>query len=73
VLRRLANVGYEIIGYDGFLGHHHDKGRAPLLQRLEQEKARLLLQIEPPVFCSCADVILRKPVSAAGALSGITE
>jgi SAM-dependent methyltransferase len=71
-LRRLASIGYEIIAYDGFFGHYYYESRAPWLHRLEKVKARLLLKIEAPGFCSYAVVILSKPVSAAGAVSEIT-
>jgi SAM-dependent methyltransferase len=63
-LGRLAKIGYEIIGYDGFFGHYYYQDRAPLLHRLERVKTRLLLKIEAPVFCSYAVTILRKPSSA---------
>jgi 2-polyprenyl-3-methyl-5-hydroxy-6-metoxy-1,4-benzoquinol methylase len=59
-LRRFTRLGYEVERYVGFFGHGYYTGM-PVLDRLEQAKARLLGGHPVPALTSYALVVLRRP------------
>ena len=61
-IRQFRQLGYHVVSYDGYFGHTYYRNRMPLLDRLEQAKARLLLTLRLPLFCSYATIVLRKPI-----------
>jgi 2-polyprenyl-3-methyl-5-hydroxy-6-metoxy-1,4-benzoquinol methylase len=59
-LRRFERLGYEIERYVGYFGHGYFSA-VPMLDRLEQAKAGLLLGHPVPALTSYALVVLRRP------------
>jgi SAM-dependent methyltransferase len=61
MVRKYEKLGYEVLRYTGYFGHHYYTHRLPWLQRLEYRKARFLLKHPVSLLCSYATVVLRKP------------
>lgn len=59
-LARLAGTGFELVDYTAGFGHGY-YARVPLLQRVENAKAGLLVRHPVPALTSYAIVVLRRP------------
>ena len=57
---RFGGLGYEVVGYDGYLGHGY-LSRLPRLGALEEAYNRALLRLGNAYLCSSAIVELRRP------------
>jgi 2-polyprenyl-3-methyl-5-hydroxy-6-metoxy-1,4-benzoquinol methylase len=68
-LRRFTRLGYEVERYVGYFGHGYYTA-VPLLDRLEQRKARLLAEHPVPALTSYALVVLRRPETSGAEVCG---
>jgi SAM-dependent methyltransferase len=60
-IRRMENLGFEIVQYSGFYGHNYYRNAGlKLLHWLEEEKAKQLLRWRNPLFTAYATVVLKK-------------
>jgi 2-polyprenyl-3-methyl-5-hydroxy-6-metoxy-1,4-benzoquinol methylase len=60
MIHRFEELGFEVVNYTGYFGHHYYTNRFPLLHRAEMLKADLLLRWPMPHLCSYASIVLRK-------------
>ena len=62
MLRRFEGLGYRVLRYTGYFGHNYYQKRLPLLDGIEQFKARTLAK-RMPLACmtSYATIVLQKP------------
>ncbi|MGA9119805.1 MAG: class I SAM-dependent methyltransferase, partial [Bacteroidota bacterium] len=60
-LRRLVDLGFDIIEYKGFFGHPGYYRKVIFLKRLHELKTNYLLKRPNPLFTSYAYVVLKKP------------
>jgi SAM-dependent methyltransferase len=65
MIARFESLGYEVLEYTGYYGHEYYRNRLPWLDRIEQSKAKYLLQHPVPQLCSYATLVLRKPVDVS--------
>jgi 2-polyprenyl-3-methyl-5-hydroxy-6-metoxy-1,4-benzoquinol methylase len=61
MIRRFESLGFEIIRYTGYFGHHYYRRGLRMLQPLEALKSKLLVEHPIPQLCSYSTLILRKP------------
>jgi SAM-dependent methyltransferase len=61
MLGMLISIGFEIIEYQGLIGHSYFD-RIPLVKEIHQAYSRFLIKHPNPYLTSFAQVILRKPV-----------
>jgi 2-polyprenyl-3-methyl-5-hydroxy-6-metoxy-1,4-benzoquinol methylase len=59
-LKKYEELGYEVIEYKGFFGHHGYYNRLPFLKRIHELKTDYLLRKPSPLFTSYAYVVLKK-------------
>jgi hypothetical protein len=59
-LKKYEELGYEVIEYRGFFGHHGYYNRLPFLKRIHELKTDYLLRKPSPLFTSYAYVVLKK-------------
>jgi SAM-dependent methyltransferase len=69
-LARLESIGFEVVAYAGYFGHGYYVNLG-LLHRIEQAKARVLMQRDAAHLTSYALTLLRRPSSTAEALPPI--
>lgn len=60
-IKRLRQVGYEVLEYHGFFGHQY-YSKIPVLRDLHGALQRLLVQRPSPYLTSYAYLVLRKPL-----------
>jgi SAM-dependent methyltransferase len=61
MIRRFADLGFEVVRYTGYFGHAYYRQKLSVLEPLEKLKSRLLLRHPVPQLCSYATLVLRKP------------
>lgn len=61
MIRRLEAIGYEIIEYCGYFGHHGYYQRLPVLKGIHASLTTVLVRHPIPLLTSYALTILRKP------------
>lgn len=59
-ISRFKSLGFEVVEYVGYFGHGYYRKKLPFLDRLEQKKAKWLVENPNPNFTSYSYVILRK-------------
>jgi hypothetical protein len=55
-------LGYDVLEYRAYFGHHYYEFRLPLLDLVHRQKTNLLLKAPIPLFTTYATVILRRPL-----------
>jgi SAM-dependent methyltransferase len=60
-INRFRNIGYEVLEFRGFFGHHGYYEKLGFMKRLHDAKTRYLLEKPNPSFTSYAYVVLKKP------------
>lgn len=63
-MQRFAGLGYEVVEYCGLFGHPYFEA-IPVLDRLEQRLARLLVRHPVNLVTTYAMIVLRRPAQAA--------
>ena len=59
-IKKLTDIGYQIVKYIGFFGHDY-YGDLPVISQLETLKTTLLLKYPNPLFTSYSLMLLQKP------------
>jgi 2-polyprenyl-3-methyl-5-hydroxy-6-metoxy-1,4-benzoquinol methylase len=59
-IRRFESAGFEVLEYVGYFGHPYYRQRLPLLDSLEQAKARWLVRHPIPSLTGYAHIVLRR-------------
>lgn len=60
MVRRLENIGFEVMYYIGYFGHFYYEHKMPILHKMEMLKSEILVKNPVPQLCSYATIILRK-------------
>jgi hypothetical protein len=60
MIRRIEDIGFDVLEFRGYYGHGYYAKRLPLLYRLERLKAHWLVKHPFPLLTSYARLILRK-------------
>jgi hypothetical protein len=63
--KRFGHVGFKVLEYHGYFGHHYYKRRLPWLHSLEMRKARYLAKHPVATLTSYAKLLLHKPISSS--------
>lgn len=58
----LEGIGFQILEYRTYFGHHYYERRLGFLDRIEKAKTRLLLRMPIPHLASYATIVLRRPI-----------
>ncbi len=64
MIRRFERVGFRVLRYEGYFGHHYYTRRLPWIDKMEIKKATWLARHPQPWACSYAHVVLQRPITS---------